>query len=147
MQVTEDGEAKRRWIRSTKLFEASCASKLNFFIILSILPLSLPNVPLNCLEQTEYDLFFMEAYFVNYNLSWNLTPPLSCCCCYLLLVPWCFKLKEKNDLILYRDVANVNRYKTTKQLVGKYCRNPIGLCPRGNSCQQTQEKVERREKN
>ena len=39
------------------------------FIILSILPLSLPNVPLNCLEQTEYDLFFMEAYFVNYNLS------------------------------------------------------------------------------
>ena len=42
---------------STKLFEASCASKLKFFIIFSILPLSLPNVPLNWLEQTDYDSF------------------------------------------------------------------------------------------
>ena len=86
----------------------------------------------------------MEAYFLNYNLSWNLTPPLSCCCCYLLLVPWCFEPKKKS--ILYRDVANVNRYTTTKQHVGKYCRHPIGVCPRGNSCQQAQEKVEKREK-
>ena len=54
---------------STKLFEASCASKRKFFIIFGILPLSLPNVPLNWLEQTEYDVFFMEAYFLNYNLS------------------------------------------------------------------------------
>ena len=48
---------------STKLFEASCASMLKFFIIFGILPLSLPNVPLNWLEQTDYDFFFMEAYF------------------------------------------------------------------------------------
>ena len=40
---------------STQLFEASCASKRKFFIIFGILPLSLPNVPLNWLEQTEYD--------------------------------------------------------------------------------------------
>ena len=129
---------------STKLFEASRASKLKFFIIFSILPLSLPNVPLNWLEQTEYDFFFMEAYFLNYNLSWNFTPPLSCCCYYLFLVPWCFEPKKKS--ILYRDVANVNRYTTTKQHVGKYCRHSIGLCPRGNSCQQAQEKVEKRGK-
>ena len=42
---------------STKLFEASCASQLKFFIIFGILPLSLPNVPLNWLEQTDYDSF------------------------------------------------------------------------------------------
>ena len=48
---------------STKLFEASCASKLKFFIIFGILPLSLPNAPLNWLEQTEYHFFFMEAHF------------------------------------------------------------------------------------
>ena len=54
---------------STKLFEASCASMLKFFIIFGILPLSLPNVPLNWLEQTDYDFFFMEAYFLDYNLS------------------------------------------------------------------------------
>ena len=59
--------------------------------------------------------------------------------------PMMFWTKEK-DLILYRDVANVNRYTTTKQHVGKYCRHSIGLCPRGNSCQQAQEKVEKREK-
>ena len=41
----------------TKLFKASCASKLKFFIFFSILPLSLPNVPLNWLEQTDYDFF------------------------------------------------------------------------------------------
>ena len=46
--------------------------------------------------------------------------------------------------MLYRDVANVNRYTTTKQHVGKYSRQPIGLCPRGNSFQQAQEKVEKR---
>ena len=50
------------------------------------------------------------------------------------------------DLILYRDFANVNRYTTTKQQVGKYFRHPIRLCPRGNSCQQAQDKGERREK-
>ena len=114
---------------STKLFEASCVPETE---------------PLNWLEQTEYDFFFMEAYFLNYNLSWNLTPPLSCCCYYLFLVPWCFEPKKKS--ILYRDVANVNRYTTTKQHVGKYCRHSIGLCPRGNSCQQAQEKVEKRGK-
>ena len=59
--------------------------------------------------------------------------------------PMMFWTKEK-DLILYRDVANVNRYTTTKQHVGKYCRHSIGLCPRGNSCQQAQEKVEKRGK-
>ena len=46
---------------STKLFEASCASQLKFFIIFGILPLSLPNVPLNWLEQTEYDFFFFHG--------------------------------------------------------------------------------------
>ena len=46
---------------STKLFEASCASKLKFFIIFGILPLSLPNVPLNWLEQTEYHFFFFHG--------------------------------------------------------------------------------------
>ena len=89
-------------------------------------------------------IFFHGSIFFKYNLSWNLTPPLSCCCCYLLLVPWCFEPKKKS--ILYRDVANVNRYTTTKQHVGKYCRHSIGLCPRGNSCQQAQEKVEKRGK-
>ena len=53
-------------------------------------------------------------------------------------------LTREKDLILYRDVANVNRYTTTKQHVGKYSRQPIGLCPRGNSFQQAQEKVEKR---
>ena len=53
---------------------------------------------------------------------------------------------EEKDLILYRDFANVNRYTTTKQQVGKYFRHPIRLCPRGNSCQQAQDKGERREK-
>ena len=48
---------------STKLFEASCASMLKFFIIFGILPLSLPNVPLNWLEQTEYDFFFHGSIF------------------------------------------------------------------------------------
>ena len=57
--------------------------------------------------------------------------------------PTMFLTREK-DLILYRDVANENRYTTTKQHVGKYSRQPIGLCPRGNSFQQAQEKVEKR---
>ena len=48
---------------STKLFEASCASMLKFFIIFCILPLSLPNVPLNWLEQTGYDFFFHGSIF------------------------------------------------------------------------------------
>ena len=48
---------------STKLFEASCASMLKFFIIFGILPLSLPNVPLNWLEQTEYDFCFHGSIF------------------------------------------------------------------------------------
>ena len=41
---SEDGS---EMASSTKLFEASCASQLKFFIIFGILPLSLPNVPLN----------------------------------------------------------------------------------------------------
>ena len=48
---------------STKLFKASCASKLKFFIIFGILPLSLPNVPLTWLEQTEYDFCFHGSIF------------------------------------------------------------------------------------
>ena len=48
---------------STQLFEASCASKRKFFIIFGILPLSLPNVPLNWLEQTEYDFFHGSIFF------------------------------------------------------------------------------------
>ena len=76
-------------------------------------------------ELTEYDFFFsMEAYIWNYNLCWNLTPPWSCCCCCYLsyISPIMFWTKE-NDLILYRDVASVNRYTTTpgKKHVGKYC--------------------------
>ena len=38
----------------------------------------------------------------------------------------------------------MNRYTTTKQHVEKCCRHSIGLCPRGNSFQQAQEKVEKR---
>ena len=48
---------------STKLFKASCASQLKFFIIFGILPLSLPNVPLTWLEQTEYDFCFHGSIF------------------------------------------------------------------------------------
>ena len=48
---------------STKLFKASCASKLKFFIIFGNLPLSLPNVPLTWLEQTEYDFCFHGSIF------------------------------------------------------------------------------------
>ena len=54
---------------STNYSKQVVPPNLSFFIIFGILPLSLPNVPLNWLEQTEYDFFFMEAYFLNYNLS------------------------------------------------------------------------------
>ena len=63
LEKRSDSDGSEMASSSTKLFEASCASMLKFFIIFGILPLSLPNVPLNWLEQTDYDFFFMEAYF------------------------------------------------------------------------------------
>ena len=48
---------------STTLFEASCASQFKVFIIFGILLLSLPNILLNWLEQTEYDFFFHGSIF------------------------------------------------------------------------------------
>ena len=148
MQVTEVGEAKRGWIRNGFFFYKIIWSKLcllawvlYYFRYFTVVFTKRTPEPA---RTNRICSFFHGSIFINYNLSWNITPPLSCCCCYLFLVPWCFELKKKS--ILYRDVANVNRYTTTKQHVGKYCRCSIGLCPRGNSCQQAQEKVEKRGK-